>query len=171
MVVVSIPPQAEFGRNDHQEDAPYFTKMSNQSNHFTVASDYQCQFWFLFSSQSIWFWHKIGNCKCRLNHISSQSLCGLVRYQSHFIFPTLPNVISQSFEWETFKTINGDSYTLKLSAKSAKLLYVVKSCTHICEWSLLKILAMICDVMNEKFLNDTWPYIVKWSIKYKNRYH
>ena len=25
MVVVSILPQAEFGPNDHQEDAPYFT--------------------------------------------------------------------------------------------------------------------------------------------------
>ena len=48
MTIVSKLLHAELGRNEHQEDEPYFTKMSNQSNHSTVASDYQCQYDFYF---------------------------------------------------------------------------------------------------------------------------
>ena len=44
VIIVSILPHAEFEQNDHQEGGPHFTKMSDQSSHSTVASDYQCQF-------------------------------------------------------------------------------------------------------------------------------
>ena len=32
MVIVSIPPNAEFGTNDHREDAPHFTVKSLLGN-------------------------------------------------------------------------------------------------------------------------------------------